>query len=111
MNHEDSFYESRLASQGAAPFPQGRELHGGVGKRGLPGASSSGQTITFLPSCHWSINILWATWTPSLSTLKRPKTVWRSILRMASLTFSPSSDPARLIPSSRIWQAPYPCAV
>ena len=30
----------------------GRWLHGGVGKRGWLAASSSGQTITFLPSCH-----------------------------------------------------------
>ena len=50
---------------GPAPLLHGRSLHGGVGKRALPGASSSGQTITFLPSCHWNITILWAIWTPS----------------------------------------------
>ena len=33
-------------------FSHGLWLHGGVGKRGFPGASSSGQTIAFLPSCH-----------------------------------------------------------
>ena len=49
-----------------------RWLHGGVGKRGLPGASSSGQTITFLPSCHWKVTILCATWKPSGSTLNPP---------------------------------------
>jgi hypothetical protein len=31
--------------------------YGGVGKRGLSGASSSGHTITFLPSCHWNISV------------------------------------------------------
>ena len=30
---------------------------------------------------------------------------------MASLTFSLSREPARLIASSRTWHAPYPCAV
>ena len=35
-----------------------RWLHGGVGKRGGLYASSSGHTITFLPSCHWNSSTL-----------------------------------------------------
>ena len=45
-----------------------RWFHGGVGKRGLPLARSSGHTTTRLPSCHWIITILWAIWKPSWST-------------------------------------------
>ena len=32
-----------------------RWLHGGVGKRGFPAPTSSGQTTTCLPSCHWIV--------------------------------------------------------
>ena len=52
--------------------PHQRWLHGGVGKRGFAGASSSGQTITFLPSCHWNVSIVCPIWTPSRSTLNPP---------------------------------------
>ena len=46
-----------------------RWFQGGIGKRALPVARSSGQTVTFFPSCHWSMTILWAIWKPSGSTL------------------------------------------
>ena len=71
----------------------GRCLHGGVGKRSLPGASSSGQTITFLPSCHWNITILCAIWNPSRSTRNAPKTALWSIFRMASRSLSAAAPP------------------
>ena len=71
---------SRLAQQEPSPPPRARGqgegepdphyrwFQGGVGKRGLPLASSSGHTMTRLPSCHWSMTILWAIWKPSGST-------------------------------------------
>ena len=35
-----------------------RVLHIGVGRRTLPVATSSGQTTTCLPSCHWIVTAL-----------------------------------------------------
>src|SRR6185369_971326 len=61
--------DERKASHSTAHL---RWLHGGVGNRAVPGASSSGQTITFLPSCHWNTTILCAIWIPSASTLNAP---------------------------------------
>ena len=77
--------------QDAPRVAHGRWLHGGGGKRALFAASSSGHTMTFLPSCHWNITSLCAIWTPSRSTRNPPKTVLWSILRMASRSFAPRS--------------------
>jgi hypothetical protein len=38
--------------------PLYRMLHVGVGSRALPVATSSGQTMTCLPSCHWIVTAL-----------------------------------------------------
>ena len=35
-----------------------RMLHIGAGRRALPVATSSGQTMTCLPSCHWIVTAL-----------------------------------------------------
>jgi hypothetical protein len=40
--------------------PLYRMLHIGVGNRAFPVATSSGQTTTCLPSCHWIVTALWA---------------------------------------------------
>ena len=48
------------SSAGAASDAGYRWFQGGVGYRGLALASSSGQTIMRLPSCHWSITALCA---------------------------------------------------
>src|SRR6266542_3219001 len=77
----------------------GRLLHSGVGKRGLSAASSSGETIAFLPSCHWIMSALWPTWNPPSSTRKGPNTVFISSFSSAARTFSLSSEPARRIDS------------
>jgi hypothetical protein len=37
-----------------------RAVQGGVGNFGFPVATSSGQTITCLPSCHWVVTAFWA---------------------------------------------------
>src|SRR5262249_4137585 len=55
--------------------PHWRWFHGGVGKRGWLGASSSGHTIARLPSCHWNSTSLCAICMPLPSTRKGPKTV------------------------------------
>ena len=60
-----------LGAQGPLPHSIGyRWLHGGVGNRGFPAASSSGQTTTFTPSCHWMKSPLLAIWNPRSSTAK-----------------------------------------
>ena len=41
-----------------AGTPLYRVLHIGVGSRALPVATSSGQTTTCLPSCHWIVTAL-----------------------------------------------------
>jgi hypothetical protein len=41
-----------------------RSFHGGVGNRGFPDASSSGQTTTCLPSCHWIVIAFCPIWNP-----------------------------------------------
>ena len=41
-----------------AGTPLYRVLHIGVGRRALPVATSSGQTTTCLPSCHWIVTAL-----------------------------------------------------
>src|SRR6516165_5081927 len=51
-------------------FGVNRSLHDGVGKRGFPEASSSGQTTTCLPSCHWMVIALCPIWKPRSSTAK-----------------------------------------
>jgi hypothetical protein len=45
-----------------------RWLQGGVGNRGFPVASWSGQTTTFAPFCHWTKRPLLAVWYPRSST-------------------------------------------
>ena len=55
--------ECRLAHNGSLLCEQHcryRWLHGGFGNRGFPETSSSGQTTTCLPSCHWMAIALWS---------------------------------------------------
>src|SRR5439155_2000372 len=78
-----------------------RPLHGGVGNLGLPAATSSGQTTTCLPSCHWMVIALWPIWNPRSSTAKSPKTVLAFVLSNSSRSLPESRLPPRRTASTK----------
>src|SRR2546425_11328062 len=84
-----------------------RWLHGGVGSRGFPVASSSGQTTTFMPSCHWMKSPVLAIWNPRSSTAKSLKMVLVLSFSNCSLSLSESRLAARRAASMKSWQPAY----
>ena len=56
----DALRPARRASAARRGEGGYRAVQGGVGNFGLPVATSSGQTMTCLPSCHWVVTALWA---------------------------------------------------
>src|SRR2546422_2913805 len=81
-----------------------RALQGGVGNLGLPAATSSGQRITCLPSCHCVVTAFWAIWNPRSSIAKSPRIVFVFSLSNVSRSLSESMLPARRAASANSWQ-------
>ncbi len=81
-----------------------RALQGGVGNLGLPAATSSGQRITCLPSCHCVVTAFWAIWNPRSSIAKSPRIVFVFSLSNVSRSLSEAVLPARRAASANSWQ-------